>query len=340
MGGAYRWDDAAHRWQPLLDWVPYKDLNLMGVESLAVDPSDPTRVYLACGTYTNTSAPNGAILRSADRGRTFQRTNVPFKFGANEDGRGNGERLAVDPQDGRILYLGTRHDGLWRSRDRGATWTRVANFPDVTEAVPPPPGPVPGETPEQHWQRMPIHGSGVVFIQFVPATGQSHTATQTIYVGVSLMNRPNLFFSRDAGKTWEPVPDAPPQYRPNRAALSSEGFFYISYGTAPGPSRMTDGAVWKLNTRTGAWTDVTPEHPVRGSKEFGYAAVAVDADHPQTLIASTFGRPGMRWRRHHLSLDRCGRKLEAPLWRSAQRRLRLLARALRPTNAHPLDVRC
>jgi len=104
MGGAYRWDAASDRWQPMLDWVPYKDLNLMGIESIAVDPSDANRVYLACGTYTNAHTPNGAILRSGDRGRTFQRTGVPFKFGGNEDGRGNGERLAVDPEDGRVLY--------------------------------------------------------------------------------------------------------------------------------------------------------------------------------------------------------------------------------------------
>src|ERR1035441_5288411 len=24
MGGAYRWDAATRRWQPMLDWVPYK----------------------------------------------------------------------------------------------------------------------------------------------------------------------------------------------------------------------------------------------------------------------------------------------------------------------------
>ena len=70
----------------------------MGVESIAVDPSDPDRVYLACGTYTNPATPNGAILRSRDRGKTFERTDMPFKFGGNENGRGNGERLAVDPQ--------------------------------------------------------------------------------------------------------------------------------------------------------------------------------------------------------------------------------------------------
>ena len=271
IGGAYRWDDATHRWQPILDWLSYKDRNLMGVESIAVDPSDPNRVYLACGTYTNAETPNGAILRSSDRGRTFQRTNVPVKFGGNEDGRGNGERLAVDPANGYILYLGTRHDGLWRSRDRGLTWTRVTSFPDVQEA--------PGATPA---------GSGIVFVKFAPAAGSPHSATQTIYVGVSLINRTTLFVSTDAGETWKPVADQPTQYRPTRAALSSDGFLYIAYGSAPGPSHMLNGAIWKLDTHTGAWTDITPDRPIPGSREFGYAAVAVDAHHPQTVIISTF----------------------------------------------------
>jgi photosystem II stability/assembly factor-like uncharacterized protein len=274
MGGAYRWDEAAKRWQPILDWVPYKDYNLMGVESIAVDPADANRVYLACGTYTNKRTPNGAILRSDDSGRSFQRT--------NEDCRGNGERLAVDPQDGRILYLGTRHDGLWRSQDRGASWMRIASFPNITEATPPTPNPVPGETPEEHWRHMPVHGDGIVFVKF---------AAQKIYVGVSLMNRPNLFASTDGGASWREVESAPTKYRPTRAALSADGFLYVAYGTAPGASYMTDGAVWKLDTRSGAWTDITPDRPVAGSKEFGYAAVSVDVQHPGTLIASSFGRP-------------------------------------------------
>jgi len=294
MGGAYRWDETARRWQPMLDWVSYKDLNLMGVESIAVDPADPNRVYLACGTYTNPRTPNGAILRSNDRGKTFQRTDVPFKFGGNEDGRGNGERLAVDPLDGRILYLGTRHDGLWRSNDRGATWAPVASFPDVKEAVTAPPPPNPGESPEQRWRRMPVTGSGIVFVKFVPTAGEQNTASasRTIYVGVSLMGRPNLFVSTDGGVSWRDVAGEPTQYRPTRAALSSDGFLYIAYGTAPGPSRMTDGAVWKLSIRSGEWTDITPDHPVAGIKQFGYAAVSVDARHPRTVIASSFGRPG------------------------------------------------
>ncbi len=289
IGGAYRWDTATRRWQPMMDWVPYKDLNLMGVESIAVDPQDPNRVYLACGTYTNSRTPNGAILRSNNRGRSFQRADVPFKFGGNEDGRGNGERLAVDPKDGRVLYLGTRHDGLWRSRDRGATWARVSGFPEITEAVPATPPSVPGETPQQRWRRRPVLGSGIDFVKFGAGPGRSR---ETIYAGVSLMNRPNLFASTDDGASWHEIAGEPMKYRPERAALATDGILYVAYGTAPGPSRMTDGAVWRLDTHDGVWTDITPDHPTPGSKEFGYAAVSVDAQHPRTLIASSFGRPG------------------------------------------------
>jgi photosystem II stability/assembly factor-like uncharacterized protein len=293
MGGAYRWDETAHQWQPMLDWVPYKDLNLMGVESIAVDRNDPKRVYLACGTYTNARTPNGAILRSADGGRTFERTDVPFKFGGNEDGRGNGERMAVDPNDGRVLFLGTRHDGLWRSADRGVTWARVASFPDVTEEAASMPAPVAGETPEQRWRRMPVRGSGIVFVKFVESFAYlgPMQRTATIYVGVSLMNRANLFVSHDAGATWHEVAGAPTQYRPTRAALSNTNtLLYITYGNAPGPSPMTDGAVWKLNLQTGVWSDITPDRPVKGSREFGYAAVSVDAHHENTLIVSSYNR--------------------------------------------------
>ncbi|HEY0760404.1 MAG TPA: xyloglucanase [Acidisarcina sp.] len=293
MGGAYRWDEAAKRWQPILDWMPYKDLNLMGVESIAVDPSDPDRVYLACGTYTNPATPNGAILRSADRGKTFQRSDVPFKFGGNENGRGNGERLSVDPADGKVLYLGTRHAGLWRSVDGAATWSRVDSFPDVTEQTVPA---APPSSPQGSgsW-RPPRGGSGIVFTLFDPAPNEVRKSgrdqpSSTIYVGVSLMGRDNLFRSTDAGATWQAVPGAPAKYRPTRAALASEGTLYIAYGTDPGPQRMSDGGVWKLNTRTGEWADITPDKP-SAERRFGYAGVAVDAHNPLVVIASSFGRP-------------------------------------------------
>ncbi|HET8657125.1 MAG TPA: xyloglucanase [Longimicrobiaceae bacterium] len=283
MGGAYRWNDGTHRWEPMLDWVSYEDRNLMGVESIALDPGDPGRVYLACGTYTNERAPNGAILRSDDRGHTFERTDVPFKMGGNEDGRGNGERMAVDPDDGRVLYLGTRHDGLWRSTDGAVTWKRVASFPDVTEQPPAGLAPV---------QRRRWGGNvGIVFVLFDPRGGTTGRPSPTIYAGASLMGRDNLFRSTDGGATWRPVPGQPTRYRPTHAVLASDGMLYVAYGDSPGPSPMTDGAVWRLDTRTGAWTDVTPDRPdPAAGRAFGYAAVAVDAHHPRWLIVSTYDR--------------------------------------------------
>src|SRR5271157_1052064 len=283
IGGAYRWNEESKRWEPLMDWVSYPDMNLMGVESIAVDPADPNRVYLACGTYTNPRTPNGAILRSNDRGKTFQRTDVPFKFGGNESGRGNGARLAVDPHNRTVLYLGTRHDGLWKSSDTGASWKQVESFPDITE----PAEAAPAGNP---WEAMQHRGVGIVFVIFDASGGHKGEPSSTIYAGVSLMGRDNLFRSSDAGKSWSAVPGQPMEYRPHRAVLTADGNLYIAYGTVPGPWRMTDGAVWKLDTKSGEWKDVTPEKPEPGEKGFGYVGISVDAHNPQAVIASTFDR--------------------------------------------------
>jgi photosystem II stability/assembly factor-like uncharacterized protein len=282
IGGAYRRNPETRKWEPMLDWVSYTDLNLMGVESIAVDPSDPSKVYLACGTYTAPEVPDGAILRSSDQGHTWERTNVPIKFGGNEAGRGNGERMAVDPNDGRILFLGTRKAGLWKSSDGAATWSKVTSFPgDVLQL-----------TAEE--AKLPAWSGGgrssIVFVVFDPASGGKGSPSKTIFAGVSVMGRAGLFRSADGGATWKAVPGQPTRYRPNHAVLASDGNLFVSYGTDPGPMPMVDGAVWKLETRTGAWTNITPDKP-DGERKFGYAAVAVDAHDPKILIASSFYRP-------------------------------------------------
>jgi hypothetical protein len=37
--------------------------------------------------------------------------------------------------------------------------------------------------------------------------------------------------------------------------MASDGTLYLSYGTAPGPSRMTDGAIWKFDPASGTWSE-------------------------------------------------------------------------------------
>src|ERR1017187_3375667 len=129
VGGAYRWDAASQQWIPLNDWLSPAENNYTGIESIGLDPSDPSRLYLAAGTYMNNQA---AILCSDDQGRTFKISEVPFRMGGNADGRSNGERLAVDPNDGAILFFGSRAAGLWKSTDYGATWNAVASFPNAS----------------------------------------------------------------------------------------------------------------------------------------------------------------------------------------------------------------
>jgi len=258
IGGAYRWDPAARQWVPLLDWLGADDWNLYGVESIGVDPADADRVYLAVGTYTQSFAGNGAILRSADRGRTWKRTDLPLKMGGNEDGRSAGERLAVDPSRPSVLYFGSRDNGLWKSTDRGATWVQVASFP------------VTGRT----------NGVGVVFMVFGPP--------HVVYVGVS-QDGPGLYRSADGGATWAALPGQPPGLLPHHAVLGADGMLYLTYGNTPGPNGMSDGAVWKYDTKTSAWTDITPLKPGTPAG-FGYAGLALDAQHPGTLMVTTLDR--------------------------------------------------
>ncbi|MGC1378250.1 MAG: hypothetical protein WA821_18610 [Anaerolineales bacterium] len=120
MGGAYRWDAVTKTWTQLLNWVGTDDWNWTGVESLAADPVNPNNLYLAVGTHTNEwASTNGAILHSSDKGNTFTCVDMPFKMGGNMNGRGMGERLAIDqPRQLHQLVEHDQPDGQWHQRDQ------------------------------------------------------------------------------------------------------------------------------------------------------------------------------------------------------------------------------
>ena len=74
---------------------------------------------------------SGSLRKSVrDRGNTWDVFPVSFRMGGNEDGRGVGERLAVDPNDNRVLFFGSRHEGLWKSTDCAAT--RMPFIPELS----------------------------------------------------------------------------------------------------------------------------------------------------------------------------------------------------------------
>ncbi|AEI42763.1 Ig-like domain-containing protein [Paenibacillus mucilaginosus] len=273
MGGAYRWDTATKTWIQLLEWLNKEDWNLSGVESLASDPVDPNRVYIAAGTYSNDWVQsNGYILRSKDRGQTWEKTEMPCKFGGNMPGRTMGERLAVDPNDNRILYLGARNgNGLWKSEDYGATWHKVSSFTAV------------GDVEDGYGGKV-----GPVWITFDPSTGSAGHATQTIYVGLA-DRQTSIYKSVDGGATWEPVAGQPKQgFLPHHATLGSNGMLYVTYNSEIGPFTAGSGSVWKLDTKTGEWSDISPGGA--GDTSNPYGGLAVDAQHPDTLMVTTLNK--------------------------------------------------
>ena len=266
MGGAYRYDAVQARWVPLQDGEA--ESSYLGVESIAPDPVDPDIVYAAVGMYRDEPA---AILRSNDRGETWQTYPVSFAMGGNEDGRGLGERLAVDPNETSILYFGSRHDGLQVSRDRGATWRRSASFPVRGRGIP-----EDGTHP------------GIGFVLFDPASGTPGTGSRTIFAGVADPDEAGLYRSDDGGQSWSRIAGGPEdELVPVQAALDGRGMLYTSWARGVGPNGVTDGAVTRLDTRSGEWRDITPPHrPGQG----GFMGLALDRQRPGTVVVATLNR--------------------------------------------------
>lgn len=268
IGGVYRWDVNLGQWIPLLDAL--SESSYQGGESVAPDPVDVNVIYVAAGMYRTDPA---AILRSADRGNTWEIYPVPFKMGGNEDGRPCGERLAVDPNDNRILYFGSRHDGLMRSDDKGRTWAQVESFP------------LKGTGLGQGERERP-RGAGLSFVVFDPASGPRGSATPVIFVGSTDPGSDHLFRSDDAGKSWTAVRGAPSQLLPLKAEIDDQHVLYIAWSDDVGPNGAKSGAVSRLDTRTNAWTDITPD---RGPDRLpgGYCGISLDRQNPGTLAVTT-----------------------------------------------------
>jgi hypothetical protein len=271
VGGAYRYDPAGKRWMAITDWVGRNNSNLLGIESIAPDPVDPNRVYMAAGMYL--TAGSGSILSSTDMGQTWAQNNISAPMGGNADGRSMGERLAVDPNLTSVLYFGSRTTGLWKSTNYAQTWTQVPGFPTTGLAVN---------------DAGASKGYGLTFVAFERSSGSPGSATPTIYVGVGATTEMALYRSTNAGVTWEAVPGQPPVgMMPHHAVFDGCGNLYLAYNNGSGPNGISSGKVWRYGMASGAWAPVSLP---QGNGGFG--GIAADPAHPGTLIVTTLDRWG------------------------------------------------
>ncbi|KAF8597228.1 Oligoxyloglucan reducing end-specific cellobiohydrolase [Ceratobasidium sp. AG-I] len=276
IGGLYKLN-ADDSWAPLLDFADSTTWNYWGVDALATDPVEPKRLYVATGMYTNSWDPNnGQIMRSSDYGKTWAVTKLSFKVGGNMPGRGIGERLAVDPNKNSILFFGARSgNGLWKSTDYGATFTKVTSFTNTGTYVADP-----SDSSGYNSDK-----TGLAWITFDSTSASSGTATPRIFVGVANTGANSVFVSNDGGSTWSAVAGQPTTYMPHRGVLSpSEKVLYVTYNNNAGPYDGTLGAVFKYSIASSTWTDITP---VSGSDlYFGFGGLSVDLLKPGTLMVA------------------------------------------------------
>ncbi len=273
IGSVYRWEPGQNQWAPLTDFHSPADYNLNGPESIAIDPTDPDRLYIAAGMYTYTGAPY-AFLVSTNRGASFTTYPAPFSMASNNNGRAAGERLAVNPFKPRELLMGTRANGLWASENYAQTWTQVASFPVQSST----------------------DGYGVQWVVFDPRKAG------VVYVG-SYTNA-TIYKSSDDGATWAPLPGEPtswpfsvasgtPPPAPERAVLNPDGNLYVNFSDLPGPNVMNYGLVEKFDPSTNVWTNITPPYDTadgQTSARGGFCGISQDPTRGGTVAVSTFDR--------------------------------------------------
>ena len=263
MGGAYRLDAPTQRWLPLLDSLDEANQTYEGTLALAVHPTQPGALALACGLYYG-AAPSGAVLTSSDYGASWAATPLTgVHLGGNEDGRNAGERLAYDPNLPATLWLGSSQDGLWVSSDGGASFARSAAFAP----------------------------SSVTFVLFDGSSGALGAATPIVYIGTSGGGggggggNGSVWATHDGGRTFsQPGGAQPAGMTAMRAALDAAGTLFVTYGNALGPNGMSRGAVARLARGAGAtWEDVTP--PAAGGG--GFCGLAVDPMAAGVVVVTT-----------------------------------------------------
>jgi photosystem II stability/assembly factor-like uncharacterized protein len=273
--GAYLWLPKEERWAQLVtsSTLP-ADMQLQnaandGVYEIIVAPSNPDRLYMAF---------KGSVFRSDNRGASFRRTasvgEGPLDFDANSEYRNYGPFMAASPDDPDLLFLGTPSRGLWRSRDGGASWQRVASVPESK---------VPGQPPGG--------ADAGALIWFEPRRSAGGRKVWVMSPGHG------VYVSADDGTRFTPLPNAssvaPKMLK--QGDFAPDGAFF---GVDP-----ASRSAWRY--QAGAWTDLTATTDLPQRR---FAAVAVDPKTSRIYAFDEGGKPfvsvnggGSWWRLLHRS---------------------------------------
>ncbi len=270
VGGLYRFNN--NTWLPLMDMF---DTNFsqggIGVESIAVDASNPNRVYAAVKRNNSTFKDgdkqkykySGEIMVSDNKGTNWKTTGLGkhnIYIGPNQAYRSDtGERLAIDPNKSGLIYFASRRDGLWK-KNGDADWIQVTGVP-AASSLP--------EYQKDGKENQDI--PGFTFVAFDKSTGSVNKPTQSIYVGV---HGSGVWQSQDGGNSWNNINGSD---NPVRGVVGNDRKLYVAFGTWGGNGKNTSGSVRKY--QNAVWTEITPDGEGRV-----YSAVTVQENQPDTVM--------------------------------------------------------
>lgn len=263
VGGAFKWDEDSQTWSQLIlsNRIPDPVKPDYNVESIAISASNDQVVYVAVGEDHSSADGVGRILKSTDQGQSWTNSGQRWWMQGNGAFRTGGERLAVDPNNGDIVYFGSRRQGLWRSTDGGTTWSQIAT------------NQIPVGTNDNT-------SAGVKFVLFDPTSDTVDGTTERIYAGVA---EEGIYRSDDAGTTWTKILTT--DQIPYDAEVASDSTLYV--GITP-PSGV--GSVQKYTPDTDTWNDISPS-------DQSYWEIAIDPANPQRLFAAPAGVADQRFYR-------------------------------------------
>jgi hypothetical protein len=190
--GAYLWNGS--QWQQLVTATSMPaafvapNLDSQGVYEIQIAPSNSNIMYMMFKGY---------VFKTTNEGTTWTETSfAQVSTNVGDPYRMDGQKMAIDPNNPDIVYVGTPLNGLFVTTNGGTSWQSVSGVPVSVASN--------GDSP------------GITGIQFDPAN-------TNIIFAASYGN--GVYETTNAGTSWSKLSGGPGSVQ--YAAMSSTGVYYV-----------------------------------------------------------------------------------------------------------------
>lgn len=232
-GGVWKTENAGTTWTSLFDGQ-----GSYSIGSLALDPSDPNRIWVGTGENTGSRhlAYGDGIYLSKDGGKTWENRGLEFSNQLST--------IIVHPEDPNTVWVAAQgplwspggQRGVYKTSDGGETWENVLSAGEYTGATDILIDPRnPDRLYAALWQR---HRTVAAYVGGGPESG--------------------LYKSEDGGETWEELATGLPEGNMGKIGLAISPMQPDVVYAAIELDRR-EGGIWRSDNRGASWTKMSDE---------------------------------------------------------------------------------